>query len=220
VLMGAPQKQSQFPSRVCSVPVRASSAGGETGGASVPRRLPAGACLSGNALRRHYERLGARKTNPILRPGARLRIGRRRLWPDAGGEMRKTNPICPGRRRLTEQIVRNEAKLGATGVCGQRRLSCGPWLARGVKRAKRSQFDPSARQWARTGGPRCPRRRAIVQNEPNLPRVGAWPPGRPRRGRAVGAGLKPAPTRRNLVPRAKSKCDFPPGGRRGKMDTW
>jgi hypothetical protein len=28
-----------------------------------------------------------------------------------------------------ETIVQNEAKLGGTEVCGQRRLSWGPWLA-------------------------------------------------------------------------------------------
>jgi hypothetical protein len=54
--------------------------------------------------------------------------------------MRKTNPISPGRRRLTEEILQNKAKLGMTGVCGQRRLPCGPWLGRGVKCAKRTQF--------------------------------------------------------------------------------
>jgi hypothetical protein len=54
--------------------------------------------------------------------------------------MRKTNPIWPCRGRLTEEIVRNEAKLRWTGVYGQRQLSCGPWLGRGVKRAKRTQF--------------------------------------------------------------------------------
>jgi hypothetical protein len=56
--------------------------------------------------------------------------------------MRKTNPIWPCRGRLTEEIVRNEAKLRWIGVYGQRQLSCGPWLGRGVKRAKRTQFGP------------------------------------------------------------------------------
>jgi hypothetical protein len=38
-------------------------------------------------------------------------------------------------------IVRNEAKLGRTGVYGQGQSSCGAWLGRGVKRAKRTQFQ-------------------------------------------------------------------------------
>jgi hypothetical protein len=78
---------------------------------------------------------------PRLRIGdCGLRIQRCRLRADAGGKMRKTNPIWPRRGRLTERIVRNEAKLGWTGVCGQRPSSRGPWLGRGVKRAKRTQF--------------------------------------------------------------------------------
>jgi hypothetical protein len=52
--------------------------------------------------------------------------------------------------------VRNEAKLGGTGVCGQRPSSCGAWPGRRVKRAKRTQFGPRAREWARAGG-RSPR---------------------------------------------------------------
>jgi hypothetical protein len=41
--------------------------------------------------------------------------------------MHETNPISLPRRRRTEEIVQNEAKLGATGVCGQRLPSCGAW---------------------------------------------------------------------------------------------
>ncbi len=44
----------------------------------------------------------------------------------------KTNPIPPRRRGLTEGIVQNEAKLGETGVYGQRQLSCAAWLGRGA----------------------------------------------------------------------------------------
>jgi hypothetical protein len=51
----------------------------------------------------------------------------------------QTNQISRRRRRLTEETVQNEAKLGGTGVCGQRSLPCGTWLGRGVKRAKRTQ---------------------------------------------------------------------------------
>jgi hypothetical protein len=39
-----------------------------------------------------------------------------------------------------EEIVQNEAKLGEIGVYGQRQLPCWTWLARGVKRAKQTQF--------------------------------------------------------------------------------
>jgi hypothetical protein len=83
-----------------------------------------------------------------------LRIGDCGLWIERGRqgwrpanlgvESCKTNPISPGRGRLTEEIVQNEAKLGEPGVYGQRQPSCGAWLGRGVKCAKRTQF----------GGPR------------------------------------------------------------------
>jgi hypothetical protein len=51
----------------------------------------------------------------------------------------KTNPIWPSRGRPAEEIVQNKAKLGRTGVCGQR-SSCGAGIGRRVKRAKRTQF--------------------------------------------------------------------------------
>jgi hypothetical protein len=41
--------------------------------------------------------------------------------------------------RVTEESVQNEAKLGGTGVLGQR-VPYGPWPGRGVKHAKRTQF--------------------------------------------------------------------------------
>jgi hypothetical protein len=64
------------------------------------------------------------------------------LGSSTGRRMRKTNPILPQRRRLTEESMQNEAKLGGTGVYGQRQ-SCGVWLGPGVKRAKRTQFGPA-----------------------------------------------------------------------------
>jgi hypothetical protein len=72
--------------------------------------------------------------------------------------MCKTNPIQPGRRRLTQEIVRNEAKLGETGVYGQSRLSCGPCPGRSAERAKRTQFRaadwrPAANRAKRTQFP-------------------------------------------------------------------
>jgi hypothetical protein len=76
----------------------------------------------------------------------------------------------PRSRCLTEEIVQNEAKLGDTGVYGQRSLSYGAWLGRGVKRAERSQFWPRAREWARVGGAARARWRAIVQNKANFRR--------------------------------------------------
>jgi hypothetical protein len=79
--------------------------------------------------------------------------------------MCETNPIWLGRGRLTDEIVQNKAKLAATGVYGQW-CSCGPWLGRGVKRAKRTQF-PAGR------GPGDGGRRENVQNEPNLARLGS-----------------------------------------------
>jgi hypothetical protein len=83
-------------------------------------------------------------------------------------QMHKTNPISPRRKRLTEEILQNEAKLGKTGGCGQRELLRGAWLGRGVKRAKRTQFRPSAREWARAGGPRCPAGGRLCKTEPIL----------------------------------------------------
>jgi hypothetical protein len=65
---------------------------------------------------------------------------RTQTLPNQQGHSTSTRPISPGRRGLTGENVQNEAKLGATGVYGQRGLSCGAWLGRGVKRAKRTQF--------------------------------------------------------------------------------
>jgi hypothetical protein len=59
-----------------------------------------------------------RKTNPI----SRLRLERRRLRAGAGGKMRETNPIWPGRRVNAQ----NKPKLAGTGVCGQGLSSSGP----------------------------------------------------------------------------------------------
>jgi hypothetical protein len=123
----------------------------------------------------------------------RLRIERRRPWVGAGGQMRKTNPISPGRRRLAEEIVQNEAKLGRAGVCWQRQLSRQAWLGGTVKRAKRTQFAPapgvrrrpnvqnepnSQRHMGR--GQRDGGRGANAQNEANLPGAAGWPSRAPR----------------------------------------
>jgi hypothetical protein len=68
--------------------------------------------------------------------------------------MRKTNPISPGRRRLAEEIVQNEAKLGRSGVCGKRQLSRQAWLGGTVKRAKRTVRQES---WCNSAGSQsCP----------------------------------------------------------------
>jgi hypothetical protein len=77
----------------------------------------------------------------------------------------KTNPISPRRGRLMEGIAQNETKLRGTGVCGQRQSSCGAWPGRAVKRAKRTQFPATPRG----GGQRGAGRAANAQNEPNLP---------------------------------------------------
>ncbi len=95
--------------------------------------------------------------------------------------------------------MQNKAKLGWTGVCGQRLLSRGAWLGRGVKRAKRTQLvgrrphdcglrigDCGLEDAGRGRSPEakcakqtqfCPARtrvaKGIVQNEPNLARLGA-----------------------------------------------
>jgi hypothetical protein len=111
----------------------------------------------------------------LLIVDCRLRIERCRLRTSAGGKMYKTNPISPRRRRLTEKFVRNEAKLGWTGVYRQRQQLRGPWLGRGVKYAERSQFgDRGPRlQIADCGledAGRGGRRRVNAQNEPNLAR--------------------------------------------------
>jgi hypothetical protein len=119
----------------------------------------------------------------------RLRIERRRPWVGAGGQMRKTNPISPGRRRLAEEIVQNEAKLGMAGVCGQRQLSRQAWLGGTVKRAKRTQFAPAAGV----------RRRPNVQNEPNSRRR----MGRGQRGGGRGANAQNEPNSRRRMGRGQ-----------------
>jgi hypothetical protein len=90
-----------------------------------------------------------------------------------GSETCKTNPIWPGRRLVPEENVRNAAKLGGPGVCGQKRLSCRAWLGLGVKRAKRTQFGPA--------GGRC--RRKLRETKPNLGQLGHVGKGRRRVGR-------------------------------------
>jgi hypothetical protein len=92
--------------------------------------------------------------------------------------------------------VQNEAKLGGTRVCGQRQLSCGPWLGRGArdcgleiadcglrdagcgrapeaKCAKRSQFP------AGPGGTRPQGRGPIMQNKMPTTKV-EFKPAKPR----------------------------------------
>jgi hypothetical protein len=66
-----------------------------------------------------------------------------------GAKTCKTKPISPRRARMMEGIVQNEAKLGRTGACGQRQLSCGPWLGWGVKCAEQTQFRPPAEEVGR-----------------------------------------------------------------------
>jgi hypothetical protein len=82
----------------------------------------------------------------------------------AEGRMPKTNPILPVGGRVTEEIVQNEAKLGEAGACGQSQLSCGAWLGRGAKRAKRTQFGPA--------GGRTPETRRAKRTQ--FRRVGRW----------------------------------------------
>jgi hypothetical protein len=137
------------------------------------------------------------KTNPIL--GERLAASVR------AGQTCKTNPISPRRRRLTEEIVRNEAKLEGTGVCGQRQLARGTRLARGVKRAKRTQFappqacggrnrakqtqsGPRAREWALAGGPRCPAGVGLCKTNPIWPRPGRAPEAKCAKRTQFGVG--------------------------------
>jgi hypothetical protein len=119
----------------------------------------------------------SRKTKPISGSGGRSRSGTPNPRSGRGQALRraeacKTNPIYRRPGRLTKGIVQNEAKLGGNGACGQRRLPCGAWLGWGVKRAKRTQFYPSAREWARAARAARPRRRAVVRNEANSPEPG------------------------------------------------
>jgi hypothetical protein len=103
-----------------------------------------------------------------------LRIERRRPGAGAGGKMRKTNPISPRRRRLTEEIVQNEAKFGWTGVCRQR-LSCGAWLGRGAECAKRTQFHLSAREWTRNPAHDAPAESDCAKRTQFTPGCGRMP---------------------------------------------
>jgi hypothetical protein len=121
-------------------------------------------------------RLAELSLRPIMQNEPNLAIAD---WKMSGGDAQPTksrnvrnepNLARPG--RLTEGIARNEAKLGGSGACGQRQSSRRPWLGRGGKRAKRTQFCPSAWEWARVARAARPRRRAIVQNKPNSPDPG------------------------------------------------
>jgi hypothetical protein len=113
-----------------------------------------------------------RKTNPIPGGGGWDEAGgrgpimqnepnlghRRKEW---GGDAQP--PIRSGAGSAESGRVQNEANLGqAAGVPA-------------ANRAKRTQFRPRAREWARAGGAVMPRRRAIVQNEPNSLAVPAAP---------------------------------------------
>jgi hypothetical protein len=103
-------------------------------------------------------------------PGGGRRRANAQNEPNLGIEPCETNPISSRRGRLTEEIVQNEAKPGATGVCGKRQ-SRGAWLGRGVKCAKRTKFRPAAgvpeaecvkrTQFGTVGG-------VNAQNKPNL----------------------------------------------------
>jgi hypothetical protein len=142
--------------------------------------------LCGASVRENMTGDGPEKTNPISGTGGRCRAGTpnpRRAKPC------ETNPISATRGPAPEETVRNEAKLGRIGVCRQR-PSCGVWLdrrlsaqnepnfrhsrkmsggdAQPTKRAKRTQFGPRARKWARTSRVARSGRSAIVQNEPKL----------------------------------------------------
>ena len=57
-----------------------------------------------------------------------------------GGLLRETKPISGRLAGAGGRNVRNKAKLGKTGACGQRRSPRAGWSRREVKRAKRSQF--------------------------------------------------------------------------------
>jgi hypothetical protein len=119
----------------------------------------------------------------------------------------ETNPILPHARRLTEEIVQNEAKLRGTGVCGQSQLPCWACPGRGVKRAKRTQFRPVGRR----------RRRVNAQNEPNLARCGRvaagivrnepnFAPGIDRPARRVPVGLNIPPFQDSISRSGYVKC--------------
>jgi hypothetical protein len=118
-----------------------------------PGRVPEGKCAEQTQFRSAEQSAGrARPTHEETNRAKRTQFG-------------------PARRRN----VQNEAKLGGTGVCGQRQSPGGTWLSRGVKRAKRTQFGPGGH-----GGGGERRRTAslqtgeTVQNEPNFGRDAAW----------------------------------------------
>jgi hypothetical protein len=137
-----------------------------------------------NALRRHYER-GQNAQNEANSEVSRFQFevagvrSERVRAPRSDFKLQTSHFKLPAQRPHGRGCVQNEAKLGGTGVCGQR-LSYGPGLGRGVKRAKRSQFGSRARKWAwarRPGRPARVRlcktnpiwagRRANAQNKPN-----------------------------------------------------
>jgi hypothetical protein len=157
-----------------------------------------------------------RRTNPIWT--GRTRGGRTGVssveLQASGQESPLSRPLTsnfkPRTSHFPPEIVQNEAKLGVTGVWGQRRSPCGTWLGRGVKRAKRTQFGagwdgprgrgpsgryakrtqfgPRAQEWARAGGPGWSAGGRLYKTNP------IWP------GRRVNAQNEP-----NLA-RPEGKC--------------
>jgi hypothetical protein len=139
---------------------------------------------------------GPCKTKPI----ARCRLASR-------GESCETNPIWPRRRRLTEEIVRNEAKLGWTGVYGQL-----PIVVRGVARpgSETCKTNPIGRGQMHKTNPISPRRRwlteEIVQNEAKLRQDGTSG-GRRARERAMAQNK--ANFLQSAICRNRSSADGP-----------
>jgi hypothetical protein len=120
---------------------------------------------------------------PGLRIGdCGLRIERGRPGADAGGQMRQTNPIRPGRTVKPQ----NKAKLGRTGVYRQRPSSCGLWPGPGSEMCETNPI------WiGRTVNP---------QNKAKLGVTGVY------RQRPSSCGLRPGPVASaDRLPRSRSR---------------
>ncbi len=127
-----------------------------------------------------------------------MRIEGRWLWAGAGGQMRKTNPICPGRRRVMEETCKTNPIPGhatwgvarGAGDVGQMRKTnpiCPARAGRSCLVPRPSALALRRRRLCKTN-PIWPGRRRVMEEtcktKPNLGGLGCMGKG----GRRVGRG--------------------------------
>jgi hypothetical protein len=144
-------------------------------------------CLSGVVAAGHLGTPGARscRTNPISESASAGRIPSLPLFYRSTIPVRcqscKTNPISSRRRRPDGGDYAEQSQTWGDWGIWAKRLSCGAWLGRGVKRAKRTQFGPA--------GSGCWGRNA--QNKAKLGGTGTFRQ-RPSYGPWLGRGVERA----------------------------